>query len=111
MANFPKYVMRRSSDSKFYWVLFSVNAEILITSETYNSKQGCADGVQSSRMNLNDSNFHRKTSQRSEPYFTQVATNGEPIGTSEMYSSNQARENGIAAVKRDAPKASVEDAT
>jgi uncharacterized protein len=41
--------------------------------------------------------------------FNLKAANGEIIGRSESYISSLARENGIAAVKRDAPGAPIED--
>ena len=53
----------------------------------------------------------RKTSSNWQYYFTQVANNSEIIGTSEMYTTSQGRDNGIAAVKRDAPIAEIEDLT
>lgn len=111
MAKFPKYVLSKSTNLQFRWVLKSVNAETILTSETYVSKQGALNGIASSKTNIADSNFLRKTSITGQPYFLQVAGNGEIIGNSEMYSSTQARENGIAAVKRDAPIAEIEDLT
>ena len=112
MAKFPKYVLKKSSNLQFVWVLYAVNGEaILSSSETYVSKQGAANGIASSKRNVADSNFLRKTAISGQPYFLQVAGNGEALGKSEMYNSIQARENGIAAVKRDAPIAELEDLT
>ncbi len=54
-----------------------------------------------------DSRYERKDSPNYT--FNLKATNGEIIGRSEVYSSSAARENGIAAVKRDAPGAPIED--
>lgn len=110
MAN-PSYKLRNSSNSQYYWNLIALNGEPLLTSETYTSKTNALNGIQSSKRNVADSNFNRKTALNGQPFFTQVATNGEPIGKSEMYNSVQARDNGIAAVKRDAPNATVEDLT
>ena len=112
MAKFPKYVLKRSSNQQFVWVLYAVNGEVILSSsETYVSKQGAANGIVSSKKNVADSNFLRKTASTQQPYFLQVGGNGEPLGKSEMYNSIQARENGIAAVKRDAPIAEIEDIT
>lgn len=111
MEKFPKYILKKSRNQQFVWVLNAVNAEPILSSETYVSKQGALYGIASSKRNLNDSNFLRKTATTNQPYFLQVAGNGETIGNSEMYNSIQARENGIAAVKRDAPIAGIEDLT
>lgn len=105
-----KYVLRNSTNGQFYWVLRSSgNSEVILTSETYHTKQGALAGIQSSKLNIADRNFDRKNS--IQFYFNQVAGNNQIIGTSEMYNSTQARENGISAVKRDAPTAIIEDLT
>lgn len=110
MAHFPKYILKKSSNLQFVWVLYAVNGEVILpSSETYVTKQGAKDGIASSKKSIADSNFLRKTATTGQPYFLQVANNGEPLGRSEMYNSIQARENGIAAVKRDAPIAEIED--
>lgn len=44
-------------------------------------------------------------------YYRLRAANGEIIGRSETYTSISARETGIAAVKKDAPGAPIEDLT
>jgi uncharacterized protein YegP (UPF0339 family) len=112
MANFPKYVLKRSSNYQFVWVLYAVNREVILnSSETYVSKQGALNGIASSKRNVADNNFLRKTATNGQPYFLQIAGNGEPLGRSEMYNSVQSRDNGIEAVKRDAPIAEIEDLT
>lgn len=110
MAN-PKYQLKNSTDSKVYWVLFASNGEPILKSEMYNSKQGAMVGIHSSKNNVADRNFDKRTATNGQFYFNQVATNGEVIGTSENYTTTQARDNGITAVKRDAPVAVIEDAT
>lgn len=104
-----KYIITRTSNNQFRWVLKSSNHETLLVSETYQTNYSARNGIASSKVSTNDSNFLKKTSVANEPYFVQVANNHEPIGVSEMYSSTYARENGIAAVKREAPTASIED--
>jgi uncharacterized protein YegP (UPF0339 family) len=46
-----------------------------------------------------------------QPFFVLKAGNGETIGKSETYSSESAMNNGIAAVKKAAADAKVEDLT
>jgi uncharacterized protein YegP (UPF0339 family) len=111
MANFPKYQIKRSTNFQHYWVLCAVNAEVLLTSETYTSKESCKAGIASSKISVQDSNFTKNVASNGQPFFNQRANNYQVLGTSEMYNSVQARDNGIAAVKRDAPKAEIEDLT
>lgn len=111
MATFPKFKITRTSNQQYRWVLYAVNGEAILTSETYMLKQNAVNGISSSKVNIADHNFARRTAISGQPYFIQKASNGEPLGTSEMYNSIQAQENGIAAVKRDAPLASIEDLT
>ena len=111
MVQNPKYVLKQSSSNQYYWVLIARNGEPILKNQMYASKQGAAVGIQSSRTNVADRNFNRKTAVNGQYYFDQVATNGEIIGTSEMYTSVGGRENGIEAVKHDAPIAAFEDVT
>lgn len=112
MVYFPKYILKKSTNFQFVWVLYAVNGYVILpSSETYASKQGALNGIASSKRNIADSNFLRKKASTLQPYFLQVAGNGEPLGKSEMYNTNQACENGIIAVKRDAPIAEIEDLT
>ncbi|WP_339877958.1 YegP family protein [uncultured Algoriphagus sp.] len=104
-----KYVVKKATNGQFFWVLKAGNGETLLTSETYTTKQGCLQGISSSKNCVSDTNFRRLSSARMEPYFTQVANNYQVLGTSEMYSSSYARDQGIESVKRNAPNAQVED--
>ncbi len=106
-----KYQIRRTSNGQFRWTLKASNGENLLTSEAYTTKQGCLDGVASSKVCVADKNFYKKTSISGQPYFNQAANNYQVLGTSEMYSSTAARDNGIDSVKRNAPTATNEDLT
>jgi uncharacterized protein YegP (UPF0339 family) len=106
-----KYVVTRTTNNQYRWVLMAGNGEKLITSETYVTKQNCLAGIASSRLSVADSNFKRLNSIRNEPYFNQVANNYQVLGTSEMYSSTFSRDLGIESVKKNAPNATIEDRT
>lgn len=106
-----KYQVKKTSNGQFRWTLKATNGEPLITSETYVSKQGCLDGVASSKACVADKNFDKKDSVSGQPYFNQRANNYQVLGTSEMYSSTSGRDNGIDSVKRNAPTATIEDLT
>ncbi len=104
------FVLQRSTDQQYYFNLRAANNETILTSERYTSKSAAQNGIDAVRRNApNDSRYARKLSSRGQHYFVLTAANGEPVGNSEEYSSAAAMENGIAAVRRVAPTASVED--
>jgi uncharacterized protein YegP (UPF0339 family) len=106
----PKFQIFKSvSNNLFYFRLRALNGETVLSSEGYNDKSGCLNGIGSVKTNaaVND-----RYERRDLPYhftFNLVAVNGKVIGVSEMYTTGIARENGIAAVKENAPSAPIED--
>lgn len=104
-----KYVIKSTSNGQFHWNLKAGNGEIILTSETYVTKQGCENGIESSKNNIADSNFQKLTATNGQYYFNQRSNNYQVIGTSEMYTTASARDNGIASVQRNAPNAIIED--
>ncbi|WP_419213640.1 YegP family protein [Maribacter sp. X9] len=45
---FPRFEIKKSSNGKFYFNLRSKgNGEVIATSEMYNAKQSCKDGIES----------------------------------------------------------------
>lgn len=107
-----KFELKKAANGQFMFNLKAGNGEVILTSETYVAKAAAKDGIASVRVNAPlDGRYERKTSGKGEPYFVLKAANNETLGRSEMYSSAQAREGGIAAVKRDAPGAPLEDLT
>lgn len=104
-----KFVIKSNASGKFTFNLKAGNGQIILTSETYESRAAAENGIVSVRKNAPDDNrYERKTSKANEPYFVLKAGNGEIIGKSEMYSAVAAMENGIASVKQNAPEAPVE---
>ena len=107
-----KFVLKQAAGGKFMFNLKAGNGEIILTSETYDSKSGAQNGIESVKKNaVEEARYERKSSSQGQPFFVLKAANGEPIGKSEMYSSEAARDNGIASVKENAPDAAVEDLT
>jgi hypothetical protein len=101
-----------ASGEKYRFNLKAANGEIILVSETYESKESALGGIESVRKHSGDeAHFERKNSKRSEPYFVLKSSNGQIIGMSEMYSSEAACENGIASVKKNAPTAQLRDHT
>lgn len=107
----PKFTMFYAT-SGYYWRLRSKNGEIILSSESYSSKLGCRNGIQSVKENAPfDQRYEKKTALNYQYYFVLKALNYEILGRSEMYSSTASREDGISCVKRDAPTAPIEDLT
>ncbi|MBL7910011.1 MAG: YegP family protein [Bacteroidia bacterium] len=105
-----KYYVNKAINGQFYFNLTGKNGEIILTSETYVTRQGCNDGITSVRTHSPyDSNYKKHTATNGQFYFTLVSNNNKIIGTSEMYSFSSSRENGIASVKENGPKAEVVD--
>ena len=107
----PKYIIKKATNGQYFWVLNASNGQVLITSETYTTKESCKGGITSSKISVYDSNFVRKIATNGQYFFNQIANNYQVLGTSETYITSQNCENGISAVKRDAPIANIEDLT
>ncbi len=106
------FVIKKRTNGEFQFDLKAGNGQIILTSEGYNAKSGCENGIESVRKNAHDdAKFERKTSSNGKFYFNLKATNGQIIGKSEMYESEASRDNGIESVKKNAPDAKVEDQT
>ncbi len=109
-----KFQLYKDTAGEFRFRLLSRgNLEnILHSTEGYSSKQMCQWGIESVKRNCRiDSRYQRKQASNGQYYFVLTAANGEQLGRSEYYTTKAAMENGIAAVKRDAPGAPVEDLT
>lgn len=104
-----KYVIKKSGQ-QFFFNLHAGNGEKILTSEMYNSKQGCQGGIASCRTNSqNLNNYTKSSSSNGQYYFVLKASNGEPIGRSEMYTTVFNRDKGIEAVKENGSTSSIED--
>lgn len=92
--------------------LHAGNHEVILTSESYETKASAMKGIESVRVNgIHDERFERKMSTANQPYFVLQAGNGELIGHSEMYASAASMENGIRSVIENAPSTTVKDLT
>ena len=87
------------------------NGEVILTSEGYKEKSGCANGIESVRRNsTNPDRFEKKTTGSGKFRFNLKAANHQVIGTSQNYDSESGRDNGIKSIGRAAPDAKVVDA-
>ncbi len=98
------FELNKSKDEKFMFNLKADNNEVILTSQTYSTKQHAVDGMDSVRSNSpKEEQYARKQSIADQPYFVLNATNGEVIGSSQMYSSAAAMETGIRSVRENGP--------
>lgn len=105
-----KFEINKDKAGKHRFNLKASNGQIILSSESYETKSSCNNGIESVRNNSqDDARYERKTAKNGSPYFNLKSTNGQVIGNSEMYSTAAAMENGVASVKKNAPDASVED--
>ena len=106
-----KFEIKTGKNGKTHFNLKAANSQVILTSEKYETRRACENGITSVRKNSqNDARFERKTAKDGSPYFVLKAANGEIIGKSEMYRTKRSMENGIASVKKNAPDAAVVDA-
>lgn len=107
-----KFEIKKSVNGKFHFNLKAGNGQIILSSEMYETKSACENGIESVRKNAVDANrFEKRESSKGDPYFVLKAGNGQEIGRSEMYSSDSACQNGIDSVEKNAPDAEVVDST
>src|SRR5947208_15793595 len=107
-----EFQIKKSAHGRFRFTLKAANDQIILTSQTYGSKDGVANGIASVKQNAAlDERFEEKTGASGLPYFVLHAANRLVIGTSQTYSSREAMHKGIASVKRNAPTADTADLT
>jgi uncharacterized protein YegP (UPF0339 family) len=108
----PKFQMYTGKGGQFYFRLVAKNGQNVLGSEGYSSKAACKAGIESVKKNASQEDLYQcKEAKGGKSYFVLTAPNGKVIGSSQMYASVQTCKGGIAAVKRAAAEAGVEDAT
>lgn len=106
-----KFVLKSARGGKFRFNLCAGNGQVVLTSESYNTKKAAENGIASIGKNCDTDKFYdRKVAKNGKPYFNLKAGNGQVIGKSQMYSSNAAMEKGIASVMKNG-KSKVDDQT
>ncbi|MEO7674305.1 MAG: YegP family protein [Pyrinomonadaceae bacterium] len=106
-----KFEIKAGKTGKFRFNLKAGNGQIILTSESYETRKAAEGGIASVKKNAgDDKRFDRKSAKDGSAYFVMKAANGEPIGKSEMYKTASSMENGIASVGKNAPDAPVADA-
>src|SRR5688572_22999081 len=106
-----RFEIKTGKTGKFSFNLKASNGQVILSSESYDSRKGAEGGIASVKKNAgNDARFERKTAKDGSAFFVLKASNGEPIGKSEMYKTKASMESGIKSVGKNAADAPVTDA-
>jgi len=119
-----KFVIRTVT-SVIKFDLKATNGQVIASSEVYESKAACENGIESVRKNApiaafenqTVENYETATNPKFEMYedkggeyrFRLKSRNGQIIATSEGYKTKAACENGIESVRKNAPEAEIEE--
>ena len=104
------FEIKKTIDGRFVFNLKAANDQVILTSQTYESRENAEAGIASVKHNAGiDAHYEEKTGTDGLPYFVLHAANHQVIGRSQMYSSREAMLKGIASVKHNAPVAETLD--
>jgi uncharacterized protein len=104
------FVISTRSNGEFQFNLKAGNGQVILSSQGYDVKPSCENGIASVKTNsVDDAKYERATASNGKFYFNLKAGNGQVIGTSQMYENEAGRDNGIESVKSNAPEANVVD--
>ena len=105
-----KFEIYKDKAGEFRFRLKAGNGENILASEGYKAKSSCKNGIESVRKNsADDKRFEVSKTKAGKYKFNLKSTNGQVVGTSQSYSTESACTNGVKCVKKDAPKATVDD--
>jgi uncharacterized protein YegP (UPF0339 family) len=108
MGKFEVYQSGKKDEFRFR--LKASNGQIILSSEGYNTRAACLNGIESVKKNSADPKRFTKTTTPSKLFrFSLTAANSQIIGTSQNYKSEKSRDNGIASVAKNAAGAKVEE--
>ncbi len=98
-----KFVVTIRKNGEFQFNLKATNGQVILSSEGYNTKAACLNGIESVRKNGRAvARYEVTEAKNGEPFFNLKATNGQVIGSSQMYASERTMKQGIASVMRNA---------
>jgi uncharacterized protein YegP (UPF0339 family) len=105
-----KFEIKRAGDGKFAFTLLAANNQVILVSQTYETKETVKGAIASVRENAPFSErYEERSSTSGRPYFVLRAANDQIIGTSQMYASKEAMHKGMASVRQNAPVAGIID--
>jgi uncharacterized protein YegP (UPF0339 family) len=88
------FAIRRTGNQQYIFNLHATNGEIILTSETYVSKQGAQNGIASVKTNApNDDRYDRKSSGQQFDFVLRASNNDNhrPIKSSVALAASQPR--------------------
>ena len=107
-----KFVITLRKNGEFQFNLKATNGQVILTSEGYNTKAACMNGIESVKKNSqSEARFEKKIASNGKPFFNLKANNGQIIGSSQMYVNEKNMLNGVASVMKNALDAQVVDLT
>lgn len=105
-----KFEIRTAVNGQKYFVLKSPNGKIILTSETYKTRDGLNNGIISVRINSrNYKSFIEHLKSDGNYYFVLRAKNNKIVGISEGYKTKLGRLIGILSVMKNAQHAVLVD--
>ncbi|MDH4047519.1 MAG: YegP family protein [Gammaproteobacteria bacterium] len=107
-----KFELYKDKAGKFRFRLKAANGENILSSEAYEAKTSCKNGIDSVIRNSTDpKRFVKKSSGTGKFSFNLTASNNQVIGTSQSYSSESGCDGGIKSVGKAASGAKIDDQT
>ena len=105
-----KFVITLRKNGEFQFNLKATNGQVILTSEGYNTKAACLNGIESVKKNGPIAErYEVKEAKNGKPFFNLKASNGQVIGSSQMYASERTMKAGIASVMQNANSPVVEE--
>jgi uncharacterized protein len=112
LAMAVKFELKKTTNDKFMFHLLTVNGQVILTSEAYDSRASALQGIESVKKHApDDARYGRLCARNGEPYFTLKAGNGQVLAQSQRYSGAKARDAGIEVVQSHALGADLHDLT
>lgn len=102
------YELSKNDKGQFHFVLKAGNGEVILKSETYETKAAAETGITSVQKNSPPAErYDSKDAANGKYYFNLKAANHQIIGTSQMYTSSSGRDKGIESVQTNGPTSTV----
>ncbi len=98
------YELNKNDKGQYSFVLKAGNGEVILRSETYESRAGADNGIASVQKNSSvDAAYAYSDASDGRFYFNLKAANHQVIGTSQMYKTTAARQSGMDSVRTNGP--------
>jgi uncharacterized protein len=106
------FELKKTTNGQFMFNLKAGNGEIILTGSMHKDKEAATRDIEVVRNGAaNEARYERKTASNGQHFFVLKSETGDTAGRSEQYASASGMENGIASVKKNAPAATVKEAS